>query len=100
MARALFLLPGFRPELVTTIVTQATPHQAPPIAIDPDLVDFYQRVNEFWKAEENSSVADVTVFSSSGGHRDILVRSDLTSLKGVGVVTIEKIYCHFHITGY
>ena len=83
VARSLFMLPDFKPQLVNTIITQATPHQMPAISIDPILVKFYEEVNTFWKAKENTTLADVTVFSAGGGYRDVLVRSQLTSLNGV-----------------
>ena len=84
MARSLFMLADFKSELVNTIITQATPHQMPAISIDSVLVKFYDEVNSFWKTKENTTLADVTVFSTGGGYRDVLVRSQLTSLNGVG----------------
>jgi len=83
VARSLFMLADFKPELVNTIITQATPHKMPAINIDPLVEKFYDEVNMFWKAKENTTVSDVTVFSTGGGYRDVLVRSQLTSLNGV-----------------
>ena len=82
IARALYTLPYFKPELVQMIVTQSTPHQAPVIAIDHEIASFYERVNTYWR-DNNKTLADVTVVSTGGGHRDVLVRSGLTSLEGV-----------------
>ncbi|KAK2161207.1 hypothetical protein LSH36_120g15020 [Paralvinella palmiformis] len=83
VARSLFMLADFKPELVNTIITQATPHKMPAINIDPLVEKFYDEVNMFWKAKENTTVSDVTVFSTGGGYRDVLVRSQLTSLNGI-----------------
>ncbi|XP_046355046.2 GPI inositol-deacylase-like [Haliotis rufescens] len=83
LARALFTLPTFDPSLVTTIITQATPHQAPAIAIDNVLSSFYDEINTYWRLHANSTLRDVTVVSTGGGYRDILVRNGLTTLKGV-----------------
>ncbi|XP_046551704.1 GPI inositol-deacylase-like, partial [Haliotis rubra] len=83
VARALFTLPTFDPRLVTTIITQATPHQAPAIAIDSLLNSFYDEINTYWRLHANSTLRDVTVVSTGGGYRDILVRNGLTTLKGV-----------------
>ena len=83
VARALFTLPDFDTSQVSTIITQATPHQAPVVTLDPYVADFYGQVNSHWARENNVRLADVTVFSTGGGFRDILVRSDLTSLRGV-----------------
>ena len=38
VARALFTLPRFNPHLVTLIITQASPHLAPVLALDPYLL--------------------------------------------------------------
>lgn len=38
VARALFTLPRFNPRLVSLIVTQASPHVAPVLALDPYLL--------------------------------------------------------------
>ena len=90
VARALYTLPDFDPSVVHTIITQATPHQAPVVNLDPLLNEFYTKVNEFWERESNASrkdaiLKDVTLFSSGGGHRDVLVRNGLTSVRGVSV---------------
>ncbi|XP_046560283.1 LOW QUALITY PROTEIN: GPI inositol-deacylase-like [Haliotis rubra] len=83
VARALFTLPTFDPRLVTTIITQATPHQAPAIAIDSLLSSFYDEINTYWRSMPTVRLRDVTVVSTGGGYRDILVRNGLTTLKGV-----------------
>ncbi|XP_022101843.1 GPI inositol-deacylase-like [Acanthaster planci] len=84
IARALFMLPEFQPSLVHTVFTQATPHVSPVIGADKYLVDFYGSVNKYWKEHIHSSrLKDVTLLSVSGGHRDTMVRSGLTSLLGV-----------------
>lgn len=38
VARALFTLPRFNPHLVSLIITQASPHMAPVLALDPYLL--------------------------------------------------------------
>lgn len=83
VARALFTIPGFQNDKVHTIFTQATPHQMPVIALDYELVEFYKKVNEFWSNKSNSSLLKTSVFSTAGGFRDIQVRRDLVSLRGV-----------------
>lgn len=80
IARALYTLPDFDKTLVSGILTQATPHVMPVIAIDPVLANFYHQVNEHWA---NSLGRDVLIVSTGGGYRDILVRTGLTSLSKV-----------------
>lgn len=79
VARALFTLPRFNTNLVSLIITQASPHQAPVLALDPYLLDFYSAVRQKWVNQANR-LRNVTVLSVGGGYRDYQVRSGLTSL--------------------
>lgn len=78
VARALFTLPKFNTNLVRLIITQASPHMAPVLGLDPFLLDFYRTVRQKWLSSEK--LKDVTVLSVGGGYRDFQVRSGLTSL--------------------
>ncbi|XP_041699974.2 GPI inositol-deacylase isoform X2 [Coregonus clupeaformis] len=79
VARALFTLPRFSPRLVSLIITQASPHQAPVLSLDTYLLEFYSAVRQRWvgRAED---LRNVTVVSVGGGYRDYQVRSGLTAL--------------------
>ncbi|KAM9850818.1 GPI inositol-deacylase [Aulostomus maculatus] len=79
VARALFTLPRFNTNLVSLIITQASPHLAPVLALDPYLLDFYSAVKQKWVNQANR-LRNVTVLSVGGGYRDYQVRSGLTSL--------------------
>uniref|UniRef100_A0A668A9D9 GPI inositol-deacylase n=1 Tax=Myripristis murdjan TaxID=586833 RepID=A0A668A9D9_9TELE len=79
VARALFTLPRFNPRLVTLIITQASPHLAPVLALDTYLLDFYSAVRHRW-VNQADGLRNVTVLSVGGGYRDYQVRSGLTSL--------------------
>ncbi|XP_030614793.1 GPI inositol-deacylase [Archocentrus centrarchus] len=79
VARALFTLPRFNANLVSLIITQASPHLAPVLALDPYLLDFYSAVRQKWVNQANK-LRNVTVLSVGGGYRDYQVRSGLTSL--------------------
>ncbi|XP_076459626.1 GPI inositol-deacylase-like [Babylonia areolata] len=83
LTRALFTLPGFDAQSVHTIITQASPHQAPVVTFDSALHTFYQRVNDYWYHHSNSTLAHVTAVSCGGGYRDFQVRSGLTSLRDI-----------------
>nr|XP_006819206.1 PREDICTED: GPI inositol-deacylase-like [Saccoglossus kowalevskii] len=84
LARALFTLPDFDPSLVHTIITQASPHRAPVVEVDRPMTDFYHKVNQMWKKNQNSSVLQkVTVLSVGGGGRDHVVRAGLTLTKDI-----------------
>ena len=84
IARGLFALPTFDSDLVTTIITQATPNY-PPIALDNHIQEYYQYVNDYWKSHVNTTLKYVVVLSTAGGYRDLLVRTGLTSLKNVSL---------------
>ncbi|KAM9709539.1 GPI inositol-deacylase isoform 2-T2 [Menidia menidia] len=79
VARALFTLPRFNTHLVSLIITQASPHQAPVLVLDPYLLDFYTAVRQKWLNQANK-LRNVTILSVGGGYRDYQVRSGLTSL--------------------
>lgn len=79
VARALFTLPRFNTNLVSLIITQASPHLAPVLALDPYLLDFYSAVRQKW-VNQAKKLRNVTVLSVGGGYRDYQVRSGLTSL--------------------
>lgn len=79
VARALFTLPRFNTNLVSLIITQASPHLAPVLVLDPYLLDFYLAVRQKWVNQANR-LKNVTVLSVGGGYRDYQVRSGLVSL--------------------
>ncbi|KAI1899416.1 hypothetical protein AGOR_G00061560 [Albula goreensis] len=79
VARALFALPRFNPQLVSFILTQASPHHAPVLTLDAQLLDFYSTVRRRWCSGADD-LLNVTVLSVGGGHRDYQVRSGLTAL--------------------
>ncbi|XP_037395467.1 GPI inositol-deacylase [Pygocentrus nattereri] len=79
VARALFTLPRFNPRLVSLILTQASPHHAPVISLDPYILEFYSSVRQRWAAGAED-LRNVTVLSVGGGYRDYQVRSGLTAL--------------------
>ncbi|XP_028847097.1 GPI inositol-deacylase isoform X2 [Denticeps clupeoides] len=79
VARALFTLPRFNPALVNLILTQASPHQAPVLPLDPHILDFYSAVRQRWITGAED-LRNVTVLSVGGGYRDYQVRSGLTVL--------------------
>ncbi|XP_076854507.1 GPI inositol-deacylase [Brachyhypopomus gauderio] len=79
VARALFTLPSFNPGLVSLILTQASPHLAPVLSLDPYILEFYSSVRRRWRSEAED-LRNVTVLSVGGGYRDYQVRSGLTAL--------------------
>lgn len=88
IARGLFTLPKFNPSLVHTIITFGTPHHHPILSLDPQLAEYYDNINRFWKSrgfisETESRLKNVTLVSVSGGMRDVLVRSSPSSMSQI-----------------
>ncbi|KAM6464119.1 GPI inositol-deacylase isoform 2-T2 [Liasis olivaceus] len=79
VARALLTLKHFKPELLSILVTQATPHIAPVLPFDQYLTDFYKAVNHNW-IQRAQEIRNLTTLSVAGGFRDYQVRSGLASL--------------------
>ncbi|TRY94184.1 hypothetical protein DNTS_028358 [Danionella cerebrum] len=79
VARALFTLPRFDPRLVSLIITQASPHQAPVLSLDPYILEFYSSVRHHW-ATRAQNLLNVTVLSVGGGYLDVQVPTALTAL--------------------
>ncbi|XP_006862108.1 PREDICTED: GPI inositol-deacylase [Chrysochloris asiatica] len=78
VARALLTLKNFKQDLISLLVTQATPHVAPVIPLDRFITDFYMTVNNYWIL--NARHINLTTLSVAGGFRDYQVRSGLTFL--------------------
>ena len=53
--------------------------------------DIYTEVNDYWKSHVNTTLKSVTVLSTGGGFRDVLVRESLTSLTGVIIFGLSTV---------
>ncbi|XP_035816400.1 uncharacterized protein [Zea mays] len=91
VARAAVVHPNLRKSAVETILTLSSPHQYPPIALQPSLGHFFSHVNEEWRKGYktgvshaiSSKLSNVVVVSVSGGIHDYQIRSRLASLDGI-----------------
>ncbi|CAL5080567.1 unnamed protein product [Urochloa decumbens] len=91
VARAALVHPNLRKSAVETILTLSSPHQYPPIALQPSLGHFFSHVNEEWRKGYKTGVShasspelsNVVVVSVSGGIHDYQIRSRLASLDGI-----------------
>lgn len=91
VARAALVHPGLRKAAVETILTLSSPHQYPPVALQPSLGQFFSHVNEEWRNGYSTGVSrtsspklsNVVVVSVSGGIHDYQVRSRLAALDGI-----------------
>ncbi|KAG9448528.1 hypothetical protein H6P81_008493 [Aristolochia fimbriata] len=94
VARAAVVHPHLRKSAVETVITLSSPHQSPPVALQPSLGHFYLQVNKEWlngygvksssSAHHNSTpLSHVIIVSVFGGIHDYQVRSKLASLDGI-----------------
>ncbi|KAF7801554.1 GPI inositol-deacylase isoform X1 [Senna tora] len=95
VARAAVIHPRLRKSAVETILTLSTPHQSPPLALQPSLGHYFQRVNEEWREGYKAQITNtgryvsdpvlshVVVISISGAYNDYQVRSKLASLDNI-----------------
>ncbi|CAN6181754.1 unnamed protein product [Urochloa humidicola] len=91
VARAALVHPNLRKSAVETILTLSSPHQYPPIALQPSLGHFFSHVNEEWRKgykmgvshASSPKLSNVVVVSVSGGIHDYQIRSRLASLDGI-----------------
>ncbi|KAF9939290.1 GPI inositol deacylase [Mortierella alpina] len=79
VSRTIFTMDNYVAGSVNTILTVATPHMIPPIALDRDITAIYDRIEMFWREgyiSPHSALANVSLVSIMGGNLDITVNSD------------------------
>ncbi len=89
VARTVLITPNYQSNSVNTIITMSTPHARPPLSFDADMVQTYQRVNDYWresysqKSASHNPLWHTTLISFAGGGRDTMIPSDHTSLSSL-----------------
>lgn len=95
VARAAVVHPQLRKSAVETVLTLSSPHQLPPLPIQPSLGHYFAYVNEEWRKGylaqttltrrhiSDPVLSHVVVVSISGGINDYQVRTKLESLEGI-----------------
>ncbi|KAG0207330.1 GPI inositol deacylase [Mortierella sp. GBA30] len=79
VARTIFTMENYITGSVNTILTIATPHMIPPVALDYEISGIYDRIEAFWRGGydgPHSALADVSLVSIMGGNLDVTVNSD------------------------
>ena len=77
IAKGVFSDVLFDSSTIETIITLATPHHSPVVALDQHLINFYRRVSAIW-SESSNKTHHVVLASIGGANRDVQVRSGLT----------------------
>lgn len=95
VARAAVVDPHLRKSAVETILTLSSPHQYPPVALQPSYGHYFRRVNSEWRKGykvqttgaghylSDPVLSHVVVISISGGYNDYQVRTKYESLDGI-----------------
>lgn len=88
VARAILIMPNYQSNSVNTIITMSAPHARPPVTFDPQIVQIYQDINEYWRNSysqewENNPLWHVTLVSIAGGGLDTVVPSDYAGLESI-----------------
>ncbi|XP_004304699.1 PREDICTED: uncharacterized protein LOC101294782 [Fragaria vesca subsp. vesca] len=95
VARAAVIDPHLRKSAVETILTLSSPHQYPPVALQPSFGHYFRHINREWRKgyEVQTTAAghylsdpvlsNVVVISISGGYNDYQVRTKYESLDGI-----------------
>lgn len=79
VARSLFTMSNFKPGSVNTILTAATPHMVPPVTLDFEISNIYDKIESFWTKGfygPDAPLQNVSLISIAGGNRDIIVNGD------------------------
>ncbi|KAK3841422.1 MAG: PGAP1-like protein-domain-containing protein [Linnemannia gamsii] len=79
IARSIFTTDNYIQGSVNAILTVASPHMIPPIALDDEISAAYDRIEDFWThgfQTSHSPLANVSLVSIMGGNLDITVNSD------------------------
>ncbi|KAF3986015.1 hypothetical protein FT663_04299 [Candidozyma haemuli var. vulneris] len=90
VARLMLTLPNYIPGSVNTILTLSSPHSAPPLTFDGDLLRVYSAIDRFWydgfhPSSQEPTLAqqrlhNVSVVSLTGGLLDSILPADYTTL--------------------
>ncbi|KAF9316509.1 GPI inositol deacylase [Podila horticola] len=70
---------NFKPGSVNTILTAATPHMVPPVTLDFEISNIYDKIESFWTKGfygPDAPLQNVSLISIAGGNRDIIVNGD------------------------
>lgn len=78
VARQAMSLPTYQPKTIKTLITLSSPHFAPVITVDPNLVKAYRMMNQFWMKENNPKLKDSVFINFPPTPRD----RQVSSLKG------------------
>ncbi|KAI7816311.1 PGAP1-like protein-domain-containing protein [Gamsiella multidivaricata] len=86
VARSLFTMSNYRPGSVNTILTAATPHIMPPVTLDFEISNIYERIESFWShgfQGPDAPLRDMSLVSIAGGNLDIIVNGESGNIHNI-----------------
>lgn len=86
VARSVFTMSNYRPGTVNTIVTAATPHILPPVSLDFEISNIYDRIESFWSRGfigPDAPLSNVSLISIAGGNLDITVNGESGNIHNI-----------------
>ncbi|KAF9188485.1 GPI inositol deacylase [Haplosporangium sp. Z 767] len=86
VARSLFTMKNYLPGTVNTILTAATPHMVPPVTLDFEISNIYDRIESFWSRGfqgPEAPLSNVSLISIAGGNLDIVVSGDSGNIHNI-----------------
>lgn len=89
VARTMLTIPNYQTHSINTILTMSAPHSRAPVTFDGQIVETYDKVNDYWrqaysqKWANNNPLWHVTLVSIAGGGLDTVVPSDYASVESI-----------------
>ncbi|KAF9914341.1 GPI inositol deacylase, partial [Lobosporangium transversale] len=86
VARTLFTMSNYRPGTVHAVLTAATPHLLPPVTLDFEISDIYDRIESFWSRGfqgPDAPLKNVSLVSIAGGNLDIIVNGESGNIHNI-----------------
>ncbi|KAF8952404.1 GPI inositol deacylase [Entomortierella lignicola] len=86
VARTLFTMDNYRAGSVKAILTAATPHMVPPVTLDFEISNIYDRIEDFWSRGfqgPDAPLSNVSLVSVAGGNLDIIVNGESGNIHNI-----------------
>lgn len=92
VARTMLTLPNYKESSINSIISLSSPHSAPPLPFDADIIKLYAAVDAFWylalpnspqgptSNEAKARLSNVSLISITGGASDAILPADYTTL--------------------
>ncbi|KAG0228491.1 GPI inositol deacylase [Mortierella sp. GBA43] len=86
VARTVFTMSNYRPGTVNTIMTAATPHIMPPVTLDFEISNIYDRIESLWTRGfigPDAPLSNLSLISIAGGNLDVIVNGESGNIHNI-----------------